>query len=44
MSVATAFGGLLPQRWGLIVHNKTGQTLKSSDCSAFYQGLCLQSS
>ncbi len=44
MSIATAFGGLLPQRWGLIVHNRTGQTLKSSDCSAFYQGLCMQSS
>ena len=44
MSIATAFGGLLPQRWGIIVHNKTGQTLKSSDCAAFYQGLCLQSS
>jgi hypothetical protein len=44
MSVASAFGGLLPQRWGIIVHNKTGQTLKGSDCSAFYQGLCTQSS
>jgi hypothetical protein len=44
MSVATAFGGLLPQRWGIIIHNRTGQTLKSSDCSAFYQGLCMQSS
>jgi len=44
MSVASAFGGLLPQRWGIIVHNKTGQTLKTSDCSAVYQGLCSQSS
>lgn len=44
MSVATAFGGLLPQRWGILVHNRTGQTLKSSDCSAFYQGLCMQAS
>ncbi|MEN6332805.1 MAG: hypothetical protein ABFE01_01005 [Phycisphaerales bacterium] len=44
MSVASAFGGLLPQRWGIIVHNKTGQTLKTSDCSAIYQGLCVQSS
>lgn len=44
MSVASAFGGLLPQRWGIIVHNKTGQTLKTSDCSAIYQGLCAQSS
>jgi hypothetical protein len=44
MSVASAFGGLLPQRWGIIVHNKTGQTLKSSDCSAFYQGVYAQAS
>jgi len=44
MSVASAFGGLLPARWGIIVHNQTGQTLKSSDCSAFYQGVYTQSS
>ncbi len=44
MSVASAFGGILPQRWGIVVHNKTGQTLKTSDCSAVYQGLCAQSS
>jgi len=44
MSVASAFGGLLPARWGIIVHNKTGQTLKSGDCSAFYQGIHTQSS
>jgi hypothetical protein len=44
MSVASAFGGVLPQRWGIIVHNKTGQTLKASDCSARYQGLYAQSS
>lgn len=44
MSVASAFGGLLPQRWGIIVHNRTGQTLKTSDCSAVYQGLYAQSS
>jgi len=44
MSVAAAFGGLLPQRWGIIVHNKTGQTLKSGDCSAVYQGIYTQAS
>lgn len=44
MSIASAFGGSLPQRWGVIVHNKTGQTLKTSDCSAVYQGLYAQSS
>jgi hypothetical protein len=44
LSVASAFAGVLPQRWGIIVYNRTGQTLKSSDCAAFYQGLCVQSS
>ncbi len=44
MSVASAFGGVLPQHWGIIVHNKTGQTLKSGDCSAIFQGLYAQSS
>jgi len=44
MSVAGAFGGILPQRWGIIVHNRTGQTLKAGDCSAVYQGLYAQSS
>ncbi len=44
ISVASAFGGVLPQRWGIIVHNRTGQTLKSSDCSAFYQGTYAHSS
>ncbi len=44
MSVAAAFGGVLPQRWGIIVHNRTGQTLRSGDCSAFYQGIHAQSS
>jgi hypothetical protein len=44
MSIASAFGGFLPQQWGIIVHNRTGQTLKTSDCSAIYQGLYAQSS
>jgi hypothetical protein len=44
LSIAGAFGGGVPQRWGLIVHNRTGQTLKNGDCSACYQGLSNQSS
>jgi hypothetical protein len=44
MSIASAFGGFLPQQWGIIVHNRTGQTLKTADCSAVYQGLHAQSS
>jgi len=42
MSVASAFGGNLPQRWSIVVHNRTGQTLKNADCSAFYQGIHAQ--
>lgn len=43
MSVANAFGGRLPERWGVIAHNKTGYTLNSSGNSAFYQGIAAQS-
>jgi len=41
-SVASAFGGVLPERWGIIVKNQTGQTL-GSGCAAFYQGVFAQS-
>ncbi len=44
MSIGSAFGGLLPAGWGVIVHNKTGQTLKNGDNLAFYQGTYAQSS
>ncbi len=40
-SVAGAFGGVLPDRWGIIVKNQTGQSL-GSPCSAFYQGVFAQ--
>ena len=40
-SVASAFGGVLPQKWGIIVMNQIGQALGSS--SAFYQGVMAQS-
>lgn len=29
-SVAAAFGGVLPQRWGLVVENNTGATLNAT--------------
>lgn len=39
MSVASAFGGVLPDHWGIIVQNQLGAALESSGCSAFYQGV-----
>lgn len=39
MSVAAAFGGVLPERWGIVVRNYTGLTLNSSGNSAHYQGV-----
>lgn len=39
MSVAAAFGGVLPDHWGIIVENKTGGTMAASGNSAFYQGI-----
>ena len=30
VSVAQAFGGVLPQRWGLVVENNTGATLNAT--------------
>lgn len=40
-SVASAFGGVLPQKWGIIVLNQIGQVLGAS--SALYQGVMAQS-
>jgi hypothetical protein len=39
MSVAAAFGGRLPQEWGIAVRNYCGLTLHSSGCEAWYQGV-----
>lgn len=38
-SVAQAFGGVLPEKWGIIVENKTAATLDASVGSAIYQGV-----
>lgn len=38
-SVAAAFGGALPDHWGIVVENKTGATLDASVGNAWYQGL-----
>jgi len=39
-SVASAFGGVVPAKWGIIVKDQIGQTLGAS--SAFYQGIYAQ--
>lgn len=40
-SVAAAFGGVLPQKWGIIIENQSGGTLDSTggNHSVFYQGV-----
>lgn len=38
-SVAQAFGGSLPAKWGIVVENKTGQTLDPTIGSVWYQGV-----
>ena len=42
MSVAAAFGGILPQKWGIIVENQSGGTFDASTASAWYQGVQAQ--
>jgi hypothetical protein len=41
MSVAAAFGGVLPAKWGIVIVNKTGGTLDATggNHSAIYQGV-----
>ena len=43
-SVAAAFGGVLPEKWGIVIENKTGGTLDATggNHSAFYQGIQAQ--
>lgn len=43
-SVAAAFGGVLPQKWGIVVENKTGGTLDSTEGNhaKLYQGVFAQ--
>jgi hypothetical protein len=38
-SVAAAFGGVLPPKWGIVVLNYGGQTLAGSNNSAQYTGV-----
>ncbi len=41
-SVAAAFGGILPDHWGIIIENQSGGTLDASVGSAWYQGILAQ--
>jgi len=42
-SVAAAFGGILPEDWGVIVMNQSGRALASAGNSAWYQGVYAES-
>lgn len=42
MSVAQAFGGVLPSAWGLVVANKTGLALNAAGNAASYVGVQAQ--
>lgn len=42
MSVARAFGGILPRKWGIVVENRTNLTFAGSGCSARYSGLNIE--
>lgn len=41
-SVAAAFGGILPDHWGIVVENKTGAALDAAVGSSWYQGVQTQ--
>jgi hypothetical protein len=41
-SVAAAFGGILPDHWGIIVLNQGSGTLDASVGSVWYQGILAQ--
>jgi hypothetical protein len=44
MSVAAAFGGILPDHWGIVIENKTGAAFDATEGSHkyFYQGVLAQ--
>lgn len=44
MSVAAAFGGVLPDHWGIVIENKTGGTLDTTEGNHLkvYQGIYQQ--
>lgn len=44
-SVAAAFGGVLPQKWGIVIENQSGGALDTTEANhkKFYQGVWGQS-
>ena len=44
MSVAAAFGGVLPEHWGIVIENKSGGSLDSTEGNhdKFFMGVQLQ--
>lgn len=44
MSVAAAFGGVLPEKWGIVIKNETGGTLDTTggNHAAIWQGVLAQ--
>ncbi len=44
MSVAAAFGGILPQKWSIVVENKTGTAFDTTEgnFAKLYQGILAQ--
>lgn len=46
MSVAAAFGGVLPQKWGIVIENQSGAALDTTEANhkKLYQGLWGQAS
>lgn len=42
-SIASAFGGVMPEDWGIIVMNQSGQALAAGGNSAWYQGIIAES-
>ena len=38
-SVASAFGGVLPEEWGIVVMNESGASFDGTTASAWYQGV-----
>jgi len=39
MSIAAAFGGVMPRKWGIVLSNQSGVALDSSGNSASYSGV-----
>ena len=39
LGVAQAFGGVMPRRWGIVVHNRAFLAFDTTGCSASYTGI-----